>query len=184
MTAPSKLSDEELVVAVREKDKDLYAEIIRRYQIKLAHYLRKFISHPDELEDVLQEVFIKVYRNLNDFDISRKFSSWIYRIAHNEALNHLKKYRKELIAVDSEELQIMDDKLDVANIADRNLLKIDVRRALSMLKLKYRDPIILYFFEQKSYEEISDILHLPKNTVGTLIARGKSELKNFLIASL
>ena len=53
-----------------------------------------------------------------------------------------------------------------------------------MLKLKYRDPIILYFFEQKSYEEISDILHLPKNTVGTLIARGKSELKNFLIASL
>ena len=173
------LTDEQLVAVVREKDKELYAEIIRRYQQKLGHYLRKFIRNDDELQDVLQNVFIKTYRNLYDFDVKKKFSSWIYRIAHNEALNYLKKHSKE-INVEMEELEIVDDKLDLKDKIDHAFLKERIERALSSLKLKYREPLILYFFEQKSYEEITDILRVPRNTVGTLIARGKKQLKEEL----
>ncbi len=174
------ITDEELVVIVREKDKERYDEIIRRYQLKLSHYLHKFIKNPDELEDVLQEIFIKTYRNLNAFDSDKKFSSWIYRIAHNEALNHLKKYRRQIISLDEHEMDVVDKKMDIKDKIDASISKIKIENALSQLNEKYREPLILYFFEQKSYEEISDILRIPRGTVGILIMRGKEKLKEFL----
>lgn len=173
-------SDEQLVVAVRERDKELYGELIRRYQTKLSHYLRKFIRNTQELEDVLQEVFIKAYRNLFDFDVAKRFSSWIYRICRNEAFNHIKKHSKDPLLLDEQEWEVIDEKIDLGNFADRNILKKDIESGLSAMKDKYREPLLLYFFEQKTYEEIGDILRLSRNTVGTLIARGKNSLKKIL----
>lgn len=173
-------TDEQLVVEVRDKDKEKYAELIRRYQLKLTHYLRKFIKNPDELEDVLQEVFIRTYRNLFAFDINKKFSAWIYRIAHNQAINHIKKNHRGSISLDEYEWEIVDEKMDLKKNTDIGLAKIKIEQGFGELKIKYREPLILYFFEQKSYEEISDILHIPKSTVGTLIMRGKTALKEFL----
>lgn len=173
-------TDEQLVVQVREADKELYGEIIRRYQTRLAHYLRKFVRDRDELEDVLQNVFIKAYRNLYGFDVNKKFSPWLYRIAHNEALNHIKKYAKEVISLDEAEWELVDNKMRLAENIDAKLTKERVEKALVGMKEKYRAPLILYFFEQKSYEEISDVMRIPVNTVGTLIMRGKNQLKEFL----
>lgn len=178
---PEKLTDEQLVLAVLNKNQELYSEIIKRYQLKLSHYLRKFIYNPDELEDVLQVVFIKAYKNLYSFNVKKKFSSWIYRISHNEALNHLKKYAKERIPLEDIEYKLIDEKIDLNKEIDRKLLKTEVEELLSILKLKYREPLILYFFEQKSYQEISDILHMPISTVGTLISRAKKTLKDNLV---
>ena len=180
MASSADISDEQLVIAVRERDKELYSEIIQRYQTKLSHYLRKFIRDHDELEDVLQEVFIKAYRNLYGFDVHRKFSSWIYRIAHNEALNHIKKYTKESISLDEQEWEVIDESMDIHAKVEEDELKKDIAKALAFLKDTYRQPLILYFFEQRTYEEISDILHIPRNTVGTLILRGKKMLKKIL----
>ncbi len=180
MTSLDDVSDEDLVVVVRESNKELYSEIIRRYHIKLSHYLRKFIRNHDELEDVLQDVFIKAYRNLYGFDTHRKFSSWIYRIAHNEALNHIKKYKKESISLDEHEWEVIDESMDIHAKVEDDEFKKDIAQALACLNDKYREPLILYFFEQKTYEEISDILHVPRNTVGTLILRGKKGLKTIL----
>lgn len=174
---PSHFTDEQLVVQIREKDKELYSEIIRRYETKLSHYLRKFFRNQDELEDVLQEVFIKVYRNLYGFDVDKKFSSWIYRITHNEAINYLKKNSKKNISLDETEWDIVDEKFDLNEHIDNKQVREKVSKGLSELKEKYREPLILYYFEQKSYEEISDILRLPRNTVGVLILRGKEKLK-------
>lgn len=170
-------TDEQLVVEIRENDKELYSEIIRRYQTKLSHYLRKFFRNQDELEDVLQEVFIKVYRNLYGFDIEKKFSSWIYRITHNEAINHLKKNSNKNISLDEQEWEIVDNKFNLNDHIDKKQLREKITKGLFELKEKYREPLILYYFEQKSYEEISDILRLPRNTVGVLIMRGKEKLK-------
>jgi len=87
----AKLSDEELVRMVRTDDSELYEEIVKRYQDRLYRYLRYLTNQPDASEDILQEVFIKAYRNLFGFNTKKKFSSWIYRIAHNEGVNHLKR---------------------------------------------------------------------------------------------
>ncbi|MCX6782006.1 MAG: RNA polymerase sigma factor [Candidatus Magasanikbacteria bacterium] len=180
MPVPENLTDEQLIVGVREIDKEFYSEIIRRYQTKLSHYLRKFIKSGDELEDVLQDVFIKAYRNLYDFDVGKKFSPWIYRIAHNEALNHVKKYRRESVSLDDQELEIFDEGFDIKETVDRTIARERIESALLKIKDRYREPIILYFFEQKTYEEIGDILRLPRNTVGTLVSRGKKLLKQLL----
>ncbi|GMX58494.1 MAG: RNA polymerase sigma factor [Candidatus Microsyncoccus archaeolyticus] len=173
------LSDEQIVEKVL-KDNNIYIEIIRRYEKKLSHYLHKFISDQDEIEDVLQVVFIKAYKNLYGFDQSRKFSSWIYRIAHNEAVNYLKKKRSVKICLDDIEYKLVDDKVDLNSDIDNDFLKEDVEKVISGLKLKYKEPLVLFFFEGKSYEEISDILRVPKNTVGTLILRGKKMIKESL----
>ncbi len=174
------LSDEQLVEIIRKNNQEQYSEIIRRYNQKLTHYLRKFIYDPDELEDVLQVVFIKVYKNLYGFNINKKFSSWIYRIAHNEALNHLKKYSKERISLDEVEYMIIDEKIDIGGDVDKKILKDSVEKLLKNIKKKYQEPLILFYFEQKSYEEISDILRIPTSTVGTLISRGKKMIKEEL----
>ena len=89
--------------------------------------MRKFIYNNDELEDILQVVFIKAYKNLYGFNTKKKFSSWIYRIAHNEAVNHLKKYSKERISLDDIEYKIIDKKIDL------NYYKCFVRRMIISL---------------------------------------------------
>lgn len=174
------LSDEQIIGKVLEDNKDIYIEIIKRYEKKLSHYLHKFISDQDEIEDVLQVVFIKTYKNLYGFDQNKKFSSWIYRIAHNEAVNYLKKKKASKICLDDVEYKLVDEKVDLNSGIDNNFLKKDIEKILGSLKLKYREPLILFFFEGKSYEEISDILRVPKNTVGTLILRGKKLIKEEL----
>ena len=174
------LTDEQLVVVVREQNKEAYSEIVQRYQTKLAHYLRKFINHSAELEDVLQDVFIKAYRNLNSFDTKQKFSSWIFRVAHNEAINNIKKRKNEKLILDEHEWEVVDEKINLGRDLDRSITKEQIIVALGKIKEKYREPIILFFFEEKSYEEISDILKIPTSTVGTLISRGKKNLKEFL----
>ncbi|OGH82520.1 MAG: hypothetical protein A2373_03300 [Candidatus Magasanikbacteria bacterium RIFOXYB1_FULL_40_15] len=176
------LSDEELIVKIREKDPELYAEIIQRYQSKLSHYLRKFIKDFDEIEDVLQDVFIKAYKNLYGFNPDKRFSSWIYRIAHNEAINHIKKYyNRGRISFDELEYEIIGEKMDLAERIDLKIDREKIGLAFNDLKLKYKEVILLYYFEDRSYEEISDILRMPVSTVGTYISRGKKQLKEILL---
>ena len=172
------LSDEKLVEKVRTKNHQLYGEIVKRYQQKLYRYLRYLTNQPDEAEDLVQNVFIKAYRNLFGFDTKRKFSSWIYRIAHNEGVNHLKKMQK-LKKVFFQDHNVLFS--PVNNSPEDELIRQEIQKkmkeCLDELKSKYREPLILYYFEDKSYQEISDVLKIPVGTVGTFISRGKLILK-------
>lgn len=174
------LSDETLVGEIVNRDKELYVEVMKRYEVKLSHYLRKFISNSDEIEDVLQVVFIKAYKNLNGFDPKRKFSSWIYRITHNEAINHLRKYKNTKVCLDDIEYKILDENINIGEDIDRLMLRGEIESIISVLDMKYKEPLFLFYFEDRSYEEISDILRMPKSTVGTLISRGKKLIKESL----
>jgi len=104
-----KKSDEEVVIAVRTSNKELYREIINRYQVRLFTYARYITGNEDKAKDAVQETFIKAYRNLNSFDASKKFSSWIYRITHNEAINIVKKYKRETALPDESKLPMTED---------------------------------------------------------------------------
>lgn len=175
------LSDNELIKLIR-KNPDLYKEITIRYQGKLFAYLYRLIGDKDEAEDLLQNVFIKAYRNINSYDTNRKFSSWIYRIAHNEAVNHIKrKSLKRFISL--ENIVSTKDKLESASEEDnaeekwiKKETNQEVDEAIKKLPFKYRQVLVLRYFSDKSYEEISEILGKPVNTVGTLIKRAKDKL--------
>ncbi len=175
------LSDEKLVEKIRSEDSELFAEIVGRYQQKLYRYLRYLTNRPSEAEDILQDVFIKAYRNLLGFNTKKKFSSWIYRIAHNEGVNFIKKLnrRKEISLQGSGKIDSIPDGKNnsLLDNQERKEIQKKVKECLDELETRYREPLILYYLEDKNYREISDILRTSTNSVGTLIFRGKRVLK-------
>lgn len=175
-------TDEELVALAWHVDPRYYEEIVARYRKKLLPYLRHLIGASEEAEDLLQNVFIKVFEHLADFDVKRKFSPWIYRIAHNEAVNYLKKksYRRliawEDITNAKESVGATDDGETPQEAQVRNEARIEIRKALNMLPKKYKEILQLRYYLDKSYTEMSQILKKPENTVASTLNRAKKQL--------
>ena len=146
---------------------------------KLLRYLRRIMPGlGEDAYDVLQEVFIKTYVNVKGFDTTLSFSSWIYRIAHNEAVNWLrkKKVRPLTTELGEDDFQTFAESLEVSHgTHEQALTKDAVMRTLSQMPEKYYTVLVLHFLEGKSYEEISDILTTPSGTVATLIHRAKKQ---------
>ncbi|MBP6924565.1 MAG: sigma-70 family RNA polymerase sigma factor [Candidatus Pacebacteria bacterium] len=183
---PSLLPSDEEVVRMTLKDPNQYGLLMERYEAKLKRYITRLgVRNQDDQLDVLQEIFIKAYRNLNSFDTSLSFSSWIYRIAHNESISW---YRKKNVRPEGHLVGDGDEILGfLASSQEGEEVKFDkvinaeeVNKALDSLDEKYREPIILRFFEHKEYDEISDILEIPIGSVGTLLHRGKKQLAHVL----
>jgi RNA polymerase sigma-70 factor (ECF subfamily) len=178
----NELTDNELVRLIREHDQERFSEIIDRYQTKLFVYLFRLVGDRDEAQDLLQDVFLKSYRNLASYDTNRKFSSWIYRIAHNEAVNYIKR-RSLKRFIPWESVTATKDQLDLSSAEEgaedawiRKEMNQAVAAAIDRLPMKYRQVLTLRYWSDKSYEEISEILGRPINTVGTLINRAKRKL--------
>jgi RNA polymerase sigma-70 factor (ECF subfamily) len=165
--------------------KEAFALLVLRYQERLARYLRRLgVMRREDMEDVLQNVFLKTYRNLNEFDRQLKFSSWIYRITHNEAMSFFRSNasRPEGHPVDDAEAVL--DQLrghdDTSMQAELGLNAEQLSRAMKKLEAKYRDVIVLRYYEEREYAEISDILRIPTGTVATLLSRAKKRLREIL----
>lgn len=179
------MSDEE-IVTMTLREPGLFGHIIERYESPLGRYVTRLgVKQAEDQQDVLQEIFIKVYKNLNDFDTSLKFSSWIYRIAHNEAISWYRKYNvrpEGHLVADSDEVLgfLRSEQKDQEALFDTEINAEKVSEALEKLDPKYRDVLILRYFEHLEYEEISDILKIPVGSVGTLIHRGKQRLKSLI----
>ncbi len=178
------LDDRELVAAAL-RDRNSFALIVRRFEPQLSRYLRRLLGWSSQsTEDVLQDVFVKVYLNLNDYDRTRPFSPWIYRIAHNEAMSFLRKRRAEPYMISGEEgMLLLDRVLDSFNVQesiDRSRLEEWVRTEIGKMGPRYRSALVLRYLEQKNYKEIAEILRVPMGTVATLINRGKKRLRRNL----
>lgn len=169
-----KLSDEQLVEIVRNEDKNVYAELIHRYEKKLFRYAAYLINDGELASDAVQEGFIKAYINLNSFNLKKKFSSWLYRIVHNQAMNLVNKNRQHFSTDDALEI---DSGINLEDELIRKEIKSNLHECLGKMPLLYKAPLTLYFLEEKSYEEISDILRIPTGTVGTRINRAKIMVK-------
>lgn len=175
-----KLSDEELA-ALTLQNRDYFIFIINRYKIKLFNFIRRITGARDEdAEDLLQEIFLKVYLNLNDFDNDLKFSSWIYSIARNHAISHYRKTQARAeghsISIDDAAAKSIMSDFQMEKNMDLQFLKKRLAEALSNLDEKYREVLILKFLEEKNYQEISDIIKRPIGTVGSLLNKAKKEL--------
>ncbi len=179
-----KLSDEEVVSLVL-KNQDNFAIIINRYKSKLFNYIRRITNVRDEdAEDLLQDIFLKVYLNLNDFDTDLKFSSWIYAIAHNQVISQ---HRRLNVRAEGHSTSLEDESaiklasnFSIEKELDNLYLKDNVSKVLRSLKEKYQEILILKFLEEKNYQEISDIIKKPVGTVGSLMNKAKSEFKKEL----
>ena len=162
-------SDQELVARAIE-NKEAFAAIVRRYEAPLLRYIvRLGCKDLSAAEDLLREIFIKAFVHLNDYDTSLQFSSWIYRIAHNEIVSYFRKEKSRpsvLVQGDSNFLfENMTDDAGLTELEGQRLTAVEIQAAVDRLETKYREVIVLKFFEEKSYEEISDILQIPQGTV-------------------
>ncbi|MBU0661380.1 RNA polymerase sigma factor [Patescibacteria group bacterium] len=167
-------TDAELVALALE-DQEAFLCIINKFQGPLLRYIKRIsgVSH-DDAQDVLQEVFIKIYTHLHDYKPALPFSSWVYRITRNTTISYFRK-KKPLIHMEQEDMERL-----VHTIGEHIVIKNDViDPVLKKMDKKYREILVLKFLEEKSYEEISDIIQKPIGTVGTWVNRAK---KQFLAA--
>ena len=179
------LTDEELALKALQ-DMQCFEILIERYQGKLTHYIRR-ISHFSEMEieEVLQEVFIKLWKNLNDFDQDMKFSTWVYRIAHNQTISSWRKSKSrgdtDRAHLEPEFFDQIADEFDFIKNVEAKFTAERVQAVLTKLPEKYRHILILRFVEDLSYDEISDVLQKPPGTVATLLNRAKAQFKNLYL---
>ncbi len=176
--------DRDLVLAALSS-RNAYGAIVRRFEAPLRRYVRRLLGREAaSADDVLQNAFIKAYMNLNDYDPLRPFSPWIYRIAHNEAVSHMRKIKSGPQPLPQDDadaiLERIVDPDDPASLHGRKHATAQLRRALDRLDPKYRDILTLRYLEEQSYDEISDILQLPPGTVATLLRRGLQRLRQDL----
>ncbi|MEA2098099.1 MAG: RNA polymerase sigma factor [Patescibacteria group bacterium] len=171
------ISDKELVKKSLQ-DVDYFACIYERYEQKLIWYILRISSFSlEEAEDILQEAFIKAWRNLNEFDGDLKFSSWIYRVVHNTTITEWKKSQSKgkdkRQDLDEEIFKALPSSLDIEKETNQKFNKENIQKILQLMPEKYREVLVLKFLEEKDYKEISDILKKPSGTIATLINRAK-----------
>ncbi|MFA6495139.1 MAG: sigma-70 family RNA polymerase sigma factor [Candidatus Paceibacterota bacterium] len=177
------MSDEEIVKKVQSGDAERFGVLVERYEARLHRYAKKFLLDGDEGADAVQEAFIKAYVNIQSFDAARKFSSWIYRIAHNECINAIKKKRGK-ITLSLPDFDVLLPHLvaqeTTSDEMERKQMRQELDQSLEKLDAKYREPLVLYYFEELDYQEIADVLGIPTATVGVRLRRGREALRRVI----
>jgi len=185
----AKLSDHALLSYIKSGDREAFSILVKRYEKKILNILYLQLGNIPDLEDLVQEVFIKAFKNINSFRGESKFSTWLYRIAINIAYDYRRK-NKEVYSLDNSinedddntfESIIAGDTKDPLDIVEKEDVKSKVRRLMMELPNEYQEVLILREYEGLSYEEIAKILNCPVGTVESRLFRARKELKERLL---
>lgn len=174
------MNDSELIAQILSGNMNAFTFLVNRYQKLVVHITGRLIQRHDELEDVCQEVFLKVYQNLGKYRNECKLSTWIATIAYNTSINYLRKFKKgdEVDPDDSVALKNLTDfKSDAFERAD---LHRYIRDQIENLPVHYRTVLTLFHLEEFSYQEIEQITGMPDGTIKSYLFRAKALLKEKL----
>lgn len=178
------MNDEQaLVRQILQGNVRAYQTLVERYQRLVLHMVRRIVQQPADVEDVCQEVFIKVYQHLSDYQSDAKLSTWIATIAYRTSINYLKKYRKDNATSATDLLTELDT--DSGLPTPEDVVVIDdwrtfLHHQIDRLPLHYRTILTLYHLDELSYEEIAQVTALPEGTVKNYLFRARKLLKNAL----
>jgi RNA polymerase sigma factor (sigma-70 family) len=174
------MDDNELIKLILNGNMNAFTFLVNRYRKLVVHITGRLIQRQEEIEDVSQDVFLKVYKNLKKYRGESKLSTWIATIAYNSAINHLRKYKK----VDDSN---PDDSTGLRHLIDsktKDYETIDmhrhIRNQIERLPVQYRTVITLYHLEEFSYREIEQITGMAEGTVKNYLFRAKAILKEKL----
>ena len=172
-------NDSELVTRALRNDERAFRDLIQRHHAIAYAAVRSVLGDRDEVQDVMQMVYLKAYQGLASFRGAARFSTWLYQIARREALDVSSKRRIE--TVDVETVDIAAGGHQAADAATHERSEREwIASALAELDEAYRTAIEVRYMAEKSYEEIAEIMGLPAGTVKTYVHRGKAEMKKIL----
>jgi RNA polymerase sigma-70 factor (ECF subfamily) len=175
-------TDEALAARIQKGDSEPLGILMERYEPKLLRYGRKFLSGGEDIEDIVQEVFLSVYQNIKSYDSSRGFSPWIYRIAHNAFVNELRRRSRQPVRFFGFEFDTfvphpVQEATQIDEQEQQEFKKL-LEQGLAEISPAYAEILILRYLEELSYQEIAEVLHIPLGTVSVRIARGKKALED------
>jgi RNA polymerase sigma-70 factor (ECF subfamily) len=185
-------TDQEIVTLARAGEEAAYRELIRRYERPLFSLLYRMVRDRELAEDLAQETFVKALNAIESYRPEYKFSSWIFKIANNAAIDHLRRRELDTLslegsphaetpeAVEATALQIGNRQESPLEAVEARELGGQIEQAIAQLRPEYRSCILLRHVEGRAYEEIAEILNLPLGTVKTYIHRARNELRQAL----
>jgi RNA polymerase sigma-70 factor, ECF subfamily len=183
------LSDQEVVLWARSGQEAAYRELIRRYERPIFALLFRMVRDRELAEDLAQETFVKALNAIDSYRPEFKFSSWIFKIANNAAIDHLRRRELDTLSLDGSPhaetpeamqataLQIGARQESPLDTVEAKELGTAIEAAIGTLRPEYRSCILLRHVEGRAYEEIAEILNLPLGTVKTYIHRARNELR-------
>lgn len=174
------MNDAELINQILNGNMNAFTFLVNRYQKLVVHITGRLIQRHDELEDVCQEVFLKVYQNLGKYRNECKLSTWIATIAYNTSINYLRKFKKadEVNPDDSVAFRNLTDYK--SNDFEKDDLHRYIRDQIELLPVQYRTVLTLFHLEEFSYQEIEQITGMPEGTIKSYLFRAKALLKEKL----
>jgi RNA polymerase sigma-70 factor (ECF subfamily) len=176
----SGFNDQLIVSQVIAGQKDMFRLLVRRYERAVHGMGLSFFRNPEDASDFTQEVFLKAYRSLSRFEGRSRFSTWLYKIAYNTAINGVNR-RKEYQSLAEEEMNELAGNGDTPErVLLRKAARDAVREAVKELPERFRICVDLYFFYDRSYQEIEAITGFPVNTIKSHVFRAKKILREKL----
>ncbi len=185
-------TDQEIVALARAGHEPAYRELIRRYERPLFSLVFRMVRDRELAEDLAQETFVKALNALDSYRPEFKFSSWIFKIANNAAIDHLRRRELDTLSLDGSPHAETPEAIEATalQIGNRGESPLDaveakelggaIEHAIGLLRPEYRSCILLRHVEGRAYEEIAEILNLPLGTVKTYIHRARNELRQAL----
>ncbi|MDD5209416.1 MAG: sigma-70 family RNA polymerase sigma factor [Elusimicrobiales bacterium] len=174
-------NEEGLLKRLAEGEKEIFGELVLRHQDFIFNVVSKYVRIEEEARDLTQDVFLKAYENIEKFRGESKISSWLYRIAYNLSMNWSERRAGRETQLDDELAETLAEPPNLAEeIFEREAQLARITGLLAELPEKYRTVISLYYFEDKSYQEIAEALGLPINTVKIHLLRAKERLREKL----
>ena len=185
-------TDQDIVALARAGEEAAYRELIRRYERPLFSLVYRMVRDRELAEDLSQETFVKALNAIESYRPEFKFSSWIFKIANNAAIDHLRRRELDTLslegspqaetpeAIEATALQIGDRQESPLDEVAARELGGQIEAAIAELRPEYRSCILLRHVEGRAYEEIAEILNLPLGTVKTYIHRARNELRQAL----
>lgn len=186
------LTDQQVIECALDGRESAFRELIGRYERPVFSLIYRLVRDREKAEDLSQDTFIKVLNALDRYDPSYKFSSWIFKIAHNTALDQLRRKEPETLSIDGSPHARTSAEIEATTLtpasgdetpeefASSREVGEEIEKAIGTLRAEYRTAILLCHVEGRPYDEIADIMGVPLGTVKTFIHRGRNELKKQL----
>jgi RNA polymerase sigma-70 factor (ECF subfamily) len=187
LTTAKERTDIELIAGAIAGGEDNFEELVRRYQRPIIGYVFRMLGDYDSALDVTQEVFIKVYNSLSRYSSEYKFSTWVYRIAHNAAIDHMRRNPANSQSLETEspdgtyQLQIESPNPTPEQDRERSEWRTQIESVVKCLPAVYRDLILLRHSQDMSYDEIAEVTGLPLGTVKNRLFRAREMMRDIFV---